>query len=238
MEIITRADARERGLARFFTGRPCKHGHVDERYVSTLGCVSCLRGRDKDRVYSAEERELRRKAVAKYRSENKDKVRTSKAKYAAQNAERVAVKKRQHRLANLDRYKQLDRERRDRKKDELSRWHVEHRRKLRASDPVYMMKHRIRSIISSSLHGGGYGKSTKTAAILGCSWSEFVTHIERQFLPGMTWSNRSKWHIDHIVPLATATTEADVLALNYFTNLRPLWKLDNIKKGAKQTHLL
>lgn len=78
----------------------------------------------------------------------------------------------------------------------------------------------------------------KTASILGCSWAEFAAHIERQFLPGMTWQNRGEWHIDHIVALATAKTEADVLALNHFTNLRPMWGPDNFKKGAKQTHLI
>ncbi len=54
----------------------------------------------------------------------------------------------------------------------------------------------------------------------------------------MSWENRALWHIDHIVAMATAVTEADVLALNHFTNLRPLWGVDNLKKGAKQTHLL
>lgn len=54
----------------------------------------------------------------------------------------------------------------------------------------------------------------------------------------MTWQNRGEWHIDHIVALATAKTEADVLALNHFTNLRPMWGPDNLKKGAKQTHLI
>lgn len=37
----TRAEARERGFAHFFTGKPCKHGHVAPRYVSTTQCVSC-----------------------------------------------------------------------------------------------------------------------------------------------------------------------------------------------------
>lgn len=54
----------------------------------------------------------------------------------------------------------------------------------------------------------------------------------------MTWANRHLWHIDHIVPMATATTEAEAIALNHFTNLRPVWGADNLAKGAKQTHLL
>lgn len=94
------------------------------------------------------------------------------------------------------------------------------------------------SLIRVSLIDKGYSKTSRTHEILGCSWDEFAAHIEKQFLPGMSWSNRAEWHIDHIVPLATAKTEADVLALNHFTNLRPLWVPDNLAKRDKQTHLI
>lgn len=40
-EIISRKDARARGLKRYFTGASCKHGHVDERYVTTRECCRC-----------------------------------------------------------------------------------------------------------------------------------------------------------------------------------------------------
>jgi hypothetical protein len=38
---IIRAEARLQGKTRFYTGVPCRHGHVCERYVSSGGCVSC-----------------------------------------------------------------------------------------------------------------------------------------------------------------------------------------------------
>ena len=41
MDAITRAAAKALGLKKFFTGKPCKRGHVDERYVSNKGCVTC-----------------------------------------------------------------------------------------------------------------------------------------------------------------------------------------------------
>ena len=112
------------------------------------------------------------------------------------------------------------------------------RKERRKTDPVFIVSGRIRSLVGNALAGRGYTKKSKTQQVLGCTWLEFVSHIERQFLPGMSWVNRSLWHIDHIVALATAVTEADVIALNHFTNLRPLWIPDNLKKGAKQTHLL
>jgi len=42
--VITRAAARAAGRSRYFTGVPCVHGHVVERYVAEPGsCVKCQR---------------------------------------------------------------------------------------------------------------------------------------------------------------------------------------------------
>lgn len=41
MEIITRIDAAKRGLKRYYTGKPCKHGHDSERWVYNGHCVEC-----------------------------------------------------------------------------------------------------------------------------------------------------------------------------------------------------
>jgi len=39
--IVTRQEAARRGLLRYFTGKPCKRGHVVERFVSTATCIEC-----------------------------------------------------------------------------------------------------------------------------------------------------------------------------------------------------
>lgn len=106
------------------------------------------------------------------------------------------------------------------------------------TDPLFNLKVRMRKAIRHALHGRGFSKAKRTREVLGCDWQTFASHIERQFLPGMSWDNRDRWHLDHIVPLATAATEAEVLALNHFTNLRPLWAQDNIAKGAEVRYLL
>ena len=58
MEIISRERAVQLGLKRFFTGVPCRHGHVCERYTKVvIECVECnrlskqrQRARDPERV--------------------------------------------------------------------------------------------------------------------------------------------------------------------------------------------
>ncbi len=44
--FITRRVARAAGLKRYFTGKPCKYGHVAERLVSSRTCADCI---DKDK---------------------------------------------------------------------------------------------------------------------------------------------------------------------------------------------
>ena len=44
-EVISYQEAKANGLKRYFTGKPCKHGHVADRFVSTCGCTECSLGR-------------------------------------------------------------------------------------------------------------------------------------------------------------------------------------------------
>jgi ribosomal protein L37E len=39
--VIGRKDARAKGLKRYFTGKPCKHGHIADRNVITGKCSDC-----------------------------------------------------------------------------------------------------------------------------------------------------------------------------------------------------
>lgn len=41
--LIRYKDAKLAGLTRYFTGKPCKHGHIDERLVSSQTCCECNR---------------------------------------------------------------------------------------------------------------------------------------------------------------------------------------------------
>jgi hypothetical protein len=45
MEVISCKEAKAKGLARYFTGKPCKRGHIAERFIAG-GCVECKPIRD------------------------------------------------------------------------------------------------------------------------------------------------------------------------------------------------
>ncbi len=71
--------------------------------------------------------------------------------------------------------------------------------------------------------------------MLGCSFPEFKSWMQSQFLEGMTWDNYGKWHIDHIKPCALfdlSKQSEQELCFNY-RNLQPLWAADNYRKSDK-----
>lgn len=105
------------------------------------------------------------------------------------------------------------------------------------TDPEFKLAYNLRRALRQALTRYGGEKSQATVAYLGCSVAEFRAYIERQWSPGMTWANwgrrRDRWHIDHKRPIASfdLTQEADRAACFHFSNMQPLWALDNIAKG-------
>lgn len=67
-EIITRSQAKAGGMNRYFTGKPCKHGHFCERYVVRRLCVECAL--ENARAYKAKMREeINRRRRFKYQTD-------------------------------------------------------------------------------------------------------------------------------------------------------------------------
>lgn len=47
MKIITRQEAKEQNLSRYYTGKPCRRGHDCESYTKTGKCTRCKALHDK-----------------------------------------------------------------------------------------------------------------------------------------------------------------------------------------------
>lgn len=101
------------------------------------------------------------------------------------------------------------------------------------TDPVQKMKRHLQAVMGQIFRNKGIKKNTKTEKILGCTYSFFKAYIESRFQDGMSWDNRNQWHLDHIIPLSTAKTEKELIKLNHYSNLRPLWARDNMIKSNK-----
>lgn len=59
LEIVSRKEARDSGLKRYYTGKPCRSGHVSDRFTATADCTEC--NREKNRVGDCSLRRLKKR---------------------------------------------------------------------------------------------------------------------------------------------------------------------------------
>lgn len=106
--------------------------------------------------------------------------------------------------------------------------------KLRLStDPIFKLRRSLSSRIRAALK---IGKKRKTTVdLIGISLDELKTYLESRFQPGMHWSNHGDWEIDHICPLSQGKSIDEIYKLCHYTNLQPLWRLDNLIKSNNKT---
>lgn len=59
-------------------------------------------------------------------------------------------------------------------------------------------------------------------------------HIESQFHDGMCWENYGNWEFDHRTPIRFCNpTFEEIIERLHYTNVQPLWAVDNRKKGNR-----
>lgn len=138
---------------------------------------------------------------------------------------------------NLDRKKTNDKKWYNDNKDYVLKRSVQWRAEQRKINPQIAIRDTISSRIRSALKQQKVSKRNSTIELLGCSIPELKRHLEKQFQPGMNWKNNTVrgWHIDHIVPCAKfdlTKVEQQKKCFNY-TNLQPLWAIDNLLKKDK-----
>ena len=155
------------------------------------------------RKYKIKTKEKWQKYYKLWGVNNKDKLRKSRIKYYKNNRE-LCVK----RVVNAN-------------------------KKKYNNDEFYRFKHNLRTNIYRSFRYKNLSKNSKVKDILCADWDTVKKHIENQFTDNMSWDNFDQIHIDHKIPLAAASTEFEVIALNHYTNLQPLWAEDNIRKSDK-----
>lgn len=87
MELITRREALAQGLTHYFTGKPCKHGHVATRRCDTRLCTECIKTRHRPRDYAANRKRYIKNAI----DWNKKNPERAAAHYKANMDRRIAT---------------------------------------------------------------------------------------------------------------------------------------------------
>jgi len=127
----------------------------------------------------------------------------------------------------------------------IVRWQKNNKVKVRQIQKMFARKrrktlmgclnNRMGSTMCRALNGK---KNSRTwESIVNYTIYDLMKHLESKFLPGMSWENRDKWHIDHIIPKTFFVFDDDRdVEFQYcwsLPNLQPLWGVVNIKKRNK-----
>lgn len=208
--IVSRAQAIERGLSRYYTGRPCAREHISERMTSNRGCLVCQRLRTKLWNRSTPERRKiknRKQTIWSSATPERRRARYLKAKRRIlTDAQRAA------RAAAYLKYKN-------------KRSNVQVR-------IAALLRKRFASAIKSGSRNGSAVRD------LGCSIAEFKEYIAAKFVPGMSWENwGTEWQLDHIKPLRdfNLSDRDQCVDACHFTNLQPLLVADHRRKSAAES---
>lgn len=109
VHIISRKTAKDIGASWYFTGNPCKHGHIAQRYVKSCACMICKDEIDEKRRKEgkyAEYRASRRNERAGYQRrwvmENRDRHNEYRRGWCRENIEKVKAYNTARRMAERE----------------------------------------------------------------------------------------------------------------------------------------
>lgn len=155
-----------------------------------------------------------------WEANNRDKIKVNNAKYYQKNKERCFELSQQW------------------KKDhpEQTKEHYRRHTKRYLSVPQNRLSRCVGCAMRKCLSGLKNHRSWQ--ALVGYNLAELKVHLEKLFRNGMSWENYSKWHIDHIRPIASfdfiTAEDEDFKKCWALENLQPLWARENFTKGIHQ----
>ena len=205
-----------------------------------------------NRKYKENHRQLLRDKAKIYYYDNKDEILEKhkdymldyNKKYYEENKEELIVKKRNYQEENKEQIKkyrkQYEKENRDKIQATHRKYLKVYTKERKENDPLFKITLQVRGLISGSFKRQGYTKRSNTYKILGTDYKTFYKHLLETFKNnyGYEWDGHEPVHIDHIIPLATATTEQEIVKLCNYKNLQLLKAKDNLEKGDKLDYVI
>lgn len=138
---------------------------------------------------------------------------------------------------NKDRWNKYIKKYREKNKDKIREIKRNYEKTRKSNDPLYKLIANFRTAIYTVLKENNLNKYGHYFEILKYSPEELITHLEGQFVEGMTWDNYGEWHVDHILPITSfdfnEVGDEEFLKCWSLSNLQPMWGDENIRKSNR-----
>jgi hypothetical protein len=133
----------------------------------------------------------------------------------------------------IEKPRNKDRRRWNEDHKELNKQYSNKYTRTQRQDPLRKLQWMCGIGISRALTQGWYN-DRRMKEWVGLPANKLKEYLESQWEEGMSWTNYGRkvkcWSVDHIIPPSSAQTEEDIIKLQHYTNLHPMWFSDNIKK--------
>lgn len=210
LHIISKADALRIGLKYYFTGKPCKHGHVSIRRVDGSDCWECtkIRATERQIIHSEKVRSYK----AEWHEKNKYKIKQQKRQYREKNKAQIASAKTKYYEKN-----------RDSILEKVRKWYLENQ---------HAAKERTRAWRNSNPDKAKTLDANKKAKRRGAEGKHCrkdiakLENLQKWKCANCACCIKNGYHVDHIMPIALGGT-------NWPYNLQLLCPSCNMRKNAK-----
>ncbi len=185
------------------------------------------------------------RCLAYYRK-NKKAQREKQREYSAKNKEKLAALAREYYRANKVSHRNRCREYEKNNREKINAKKAAWALNKKNSDPSFQLIKNMRERIRAGLRQINAVKHKRTLELLGCGIQFLRGYLEAKFETGMTWENYGEWHVDHIIPCCgfDLSLEAAQKECFHYSNLQPLWAVDNLAKhdlmpnGKRVRHIM
>lgn len=130
-DIITRAGAKSIGLKRYFTGKPCKHGHICERITANGVCLEC--SKEIERRYVDGHRDAVRAKWSRWTRNNRDKQNEKQRKWEVAHPEQAKAIRSACRTKKPELYRAIEK-----------KWRAANPEKIQKKNKSYKATHKER----------------------------------------------------------------------------------------------